>query len=84
VITAGTAVRPSGAAEASARASAARRITAVAGQSRPAGKPQLQRAIEAAPADDHGDALDELARQAEAAAPLEDAARCNHCALPCL
>jgi hypothetical protein len=74
VITAGPAVRPAGAA-ASAPASAARRTSAVARQSRPV--------LETAPAEDPMDALDELARQEEAAVPLQDnTPRCPHCAMP--
>lgn len=67
--------RPAPAASAMQRAS-----TAVA-QSRPVTRPQLQPAM-AAVSDDPFDALDELARQEETAAPLEDAARCDNCAAP--
>ena len=81
-ISAGPAVRPAGAAV-SAPASAARRSPAVAPQSRPVARPQSQPAIETAPAEDPMDALDELARQEEAAVPLADnTPRCPHCAMP--
>jgi hypothetical protein len=51
----------------------------MAGQSRTTARPAPQRAVETAPADPF-DALDELARQEEAATPLQDVARCSQCA----
>lgn len=67
---------------ASAAPSAARRASTAAAQSRPPARPQLQPAIPTAPPADPFDALDELARQEEAAVPIQDIARCNQCASP--
>lgn len=77
VIGAGTAMKSSPAVPAAA--SSARRTPAVAAASRPVARPQLQPAVATA---DPFDALDELVRQEETAAPLPDTARCGQCGSP--